>query len=149
MINSLQTEKLHQDESLSIEVDRKLNLLFTRWLRHPSSEEFRRSLTLASDYICDLECRYWLSDARKLYYMELADQNWLVSTMIPKINPYVARFARVMTEEGLSMLDMQRIKDKIEDEQKIVEANTRVEIFLDAESATEWLLQHHDSNSRV
>lgn len=148
MIDALQTEKLHQDECLSIAVDRKKNLLFTRWLRHPSSEEFRHSLSLAGEYVCDLECRYWLSDARKLYYMELADQNWLVNTLIPKINPFLSRFARVMTEEGLSMLDMQRIKQKMEEEQ-IIEANTRIEMFLDAESAIEWLLNQHTPNTQV
>lgn len=112
MISGLQTELVHQDQYLHIALNKELGLIATRWQQHPSSEEFRRAMTLSADYVCAEKCRYWLSDARKMHYMELADQNWLVNILIPRIAPYLERFARIMTEEGLTMLDIQRISHR-------------------------------------
>jgi len=138
MIPDLYPETIFRDECMRIELDNKQGYIETEWLRHLSSKEYRRCMSVAFKLIQEHRCQYWLSDARKLHYVELADQNWLVYDYFPQLASSVKKIARIMTEEGLLMMDLQSVSDKIELKQDLA-AIFQVVPFLDKESALEWL----------
>ena len=94
---------------------------------------------MITDLIQEHKCRYWLSDAMSIYYVELANQNWLVREILPRIIPTVHKVARVLTKESLLLLDMQNIYDKIAGEPELAASGLQLETFLDKESAIIWL----------
>lgn len=129
---------------MHIELDEQKSCLTTTWQQHPSSEELRRHLLIIADLIQQHRCRYWLSDAHSLYYVELADQNWLVREVLSRIHPTVKKIARILTKESLLLLDMQHIFDKIATQPQLAASGMQIETFLDKESAIVWLSQHEE-----
>ncbi|GAA4431707.1 hypothetical protein GCM10023188_19510 [Pontibacter saemangeumensis] len=140
MVPDLCPEPVFRDERMRIEIDAKQGYIETEWLRHLSSTEYRGCVSLAFKLIQEHGCHYWLSDARRLHYVELADQNWLVHDFFPQLASSVRKIARIMTDEGLVMMDLQSVCDKIEKKQALA-AIFQVAPFPDRESALEWLFE--------
>jgi hypothetical protein len=140
MLSDLHPQRIFTNEYIHIELDKNLGYIATEWLQHPSSEEFRRYMMLGATLIKEHRCQYCLSDARKVFYIEAADQSWLVREIIPLVVSSARKVARIMTKDGLAMMDMQSVLGKVSEE-KTLASKIEIEVFLDKESALEWLFK--------
>jgi hypothetical protein len=135
MLPHLHPETLFKNEVVHIQLYAQASLLFAQWLRHPSSPEFRQHFRKIADLILEHNCRYWLSDSRAIHFLDYGDQNWFLREMQRLSSSSLLKIARLMTYESLTMLDTQRIIDRLEADSYPVQ----VKFFLDKESALDWL----------
>lgn len=132
-------EKIFEDEFIQIDLDARLGFIQVVWLQHPDSQTFRRGFSLAADVVLSRNCCYWLSDSRKVHYLEFADQNWILHHMAPLLgNSCLNKFARVNSIEGLSLQDLDRVMQRLEDSPHL-KSNLEIAMFLDVEESLDWL----------
>jgi hypothetical protein len=137
MLYHLNPQTIFKDELLHIQLDAQSSFLYAVWLHHPSSPEFRQRFKMLAALVLEHQCQYWLSDSRAILFLDYGDQNWLLGEMQGLSSSSLLRFARLMTYESLSMLDTQRILDRLEADSYLAQ----VQFFLDKESALDWLFQ--------
>jgi hypothetical protein len=127
-------EKVYENEFISIEIDNNLDFIQVVWLQHPDSDTFRQCYAQATELALIRNCRFWLSDARAVHYLEFADQNWFLHFMVPLLrSSRLLKYARINSEESLSMLDTDRILQQLD------LTKGRVGIFLERAAALDWL----------
>jgi hypothetical protein len=132
-------EKVYEDNILTIEIDTGKSFIYLCWLQHPDSENLRQSFALAAEFAIIRNCQYWLSDARAVHYLEFADQNWMLQFMVPLLRTsHLVKYARINSEESLSLLDMDRIVENIESSAS-KDNKGKVAVFVDRQSALDWL----------
>jgi hypothetical protein len=132
-------EKIYTDEVVLIEVDNSLEFIHVVWKQHPDSDAYRRAFARAAAVFLNRNCRFWLSDSRKVHYLEFADQNWMLRDMVPLLgNSRLTKFARINSEEGLSLLDVDRILNGLEQSPDI-NITVEVAVFVDRQQALNWL----------
>jgi len=72
-----------QNEYLKCEIDEENSILIHRWLRQPSSEEFKEGLGIVLDEYQINKSKYqglkWLADTELLGELNEADENWLTT----------------------------------------------------------------------
>ena len=139
MNKSLHLLNVYQDDYVKAEVDEAASFIYVEWFRHPDSQNFRRIFQKLTDITLETRSAYWLSDARAIRYIEFADQNWLLSEIVPKLKEsQLVKFARLSTPESLALLDVVRIYDMVV---KLVDVDLKdkMEVFTDKEAALEWL----------
>jgi hypothetical protein len=57
---------------------------------------------------------YWLSGMRAIRYIEFADQNWLLSEIVPMLKKsLLVKFARLTTAESLVLMAAARVMDMV------------------------------------
>ncbi|MFD2245247.1 hypothetical protein [Pontibacter ruber] len=140
MLPDIFPEPVLKDEILHIELNKELSCIYLKWHSHPSSQDFRHLYKQAADLAHEHKCRYWLSDARALHFLEFADQNWLLRELVPRlITSPLLKYARITTQESLAMFDVQRICDSIEAAPELAGIKTQIQVFLDPETAIDWL----------
>jgi hypothetical protein len=127
-------EKIYENAFISVEIDNNLDFIQIVWLQHPDSDTFRHCYAQATELALIRNCRFWLSDARAVHYLEFADQNWFLHYMVPLLRgSKLLKYARINSEESLSMLDTDRILQQLD------LSKGRVGIFLDRAAALDWL----------
>lgn len=132
-------EKVYEDDVALIEVDNSLEFIHVFWKQHPDSEAYRRAFAQATAVFLNRNYRLWLSDSRKVHYLEFADQNWMLRDMVPLLgNSSLTKFARINSEEGLSLLDIDRVLNGLE-ESPDININVKVAVFVDRQQALNWL----------
>jgi hypothetical protein len=107
---NLSLRTVFQNDYFKAEVDEKHELIYVEWFRHPDSQILRQGFLKIAEIVLDNQSKYWLSDARAIHYLELADQNWLLSEMAPVLKKsQLVKFARLTTQEGMLMMDVARL----------------------------------------
>lgn len=92
------------DQDAIVEIDEVNNYLQLTWLQHPSSESFRHIVTIASQYAANQQLTLWLCDMRKLSYLLMSDQNWLVREIYATLDPKKQyECAYLVSKEGLEL----------------------------------------------
>ena len=129
----------YSDKNVLIEIDELNNFLQITWLQHPSSESFRHIMTLAAQYALKKQLTLWLCDMRKLWYLLLIDQNWLVQEVYAGLqrNQHY-KIAYVVSNEDLELFSSFRIQNLVEADfhlRKILQ----IEIYFEKHQALEWL----------
>lgn len=88
----------------------RTDFISVKWLRHPTSAEFRANNYLLVDLLLAYECRWLLSDTRTIPYLELADQHWLIEQLIPLLSPTsFKRHACVVSQISMELMDTDRL----------------------------------------
>jgi hypothetical protein len=142
-------EKVFEDEFASIEIDPGQGFMVVIWHQHPDSDTFRRCFSLAASFTLSRKCRFWLSDARAVHYLEFADQNWILHEMVPLLgNSSLCKFARINSEESFSLLDVGRILDNL-DASPYIQIAVEVALFIDRQQALNWLFPGADQEEEA
>lgn len=128
------------NDYIEIIVDKPSELLMVTWKRQATSEELRRGFYMAIEVSILYNCKYWLSDARKTNYLEIADQHWMVRDLVQLLSEtHICKVARLIKDDELSILSSYRMKEKIENDHKpLIKFST--EVFTDFNTARFWLL---------
>jgi hypothetical protein len=124
-------------------------LIYISWLQHPDSAAFRQCFARAAEIAIRRNCRFWLSDARAVHYLEFADQNWILQFMVPLLfTSKLLKFARINSEESLSLLDVDRILQNLEAVAGI-KYTDYVALFLNRQKAVDWLFPVSQPQGKV
>jgi hypothetical protein len=131
---------LYQTEFVTIEVNTALSFIQISWLQQPSSDLFRKETTLLTDYALSNNYSNALFDIRNRNYLDMADQNWLVGEIFPRLKGRHIRLAYLVSTAGLEIMDIFRVHDRVVNNPDL-EKNLEIDIFLDKEDALKWLLE--------
>ncbi|SIR08492.1 hypothetical protein [Pontibacter lucknowensis] len=105
-----ETPAILRNDYLEIQLGKQADVISVRWLRHPTSDEFRANNYLLADLLMAYECRRLLSDARAILYLELADQHWLMEQLIPLLSSTSLELhACVVSQISLELMDTDRL----------------------------------------
>lgn len=118
----------YQDESL---------LRFI-WNQHPPSAVFRKGYHQFLQEASTIECRNWLFDSREIYFLEIADQNWMAALSPYLIQLQIKKIAIVLTQEAMDLLFTENIIAQADKNFGILK-HTAIEIFSDIDIAFRWL----------
>lgn len=136
-------ERLVEDDLLEILVNHESSILLLTWKQHPNSEQFKEGYRAGIDLTFKHGLKFWLSDSRKVNYVEAADQLWLVMKLRPILKSgKLNKFACVMNFSNYSMTDTSLIYE--DPEREIEENSVKFHILFDMESAFYWLMQDED-----
>lgn len=129
------------NDCLEIRQSEPVNIVSVRWLRHPSSTEFRENNYLLADLLLESECPRLLNDARAVHYLELADQHWLMEQMIPLLYATSLEMnACVVSQLSMELMDTNRLVKHFSCYPSPPERVIETRLFLDVLPAREWLL---------
>jgi len=146
MINLL---LIYANEDVQLEVDEKNTCLQLTWLQHPSSDSFRHIITCASNYALAHQINSWMCDMRKIAYLEVSDQNWLVREIFSAFDPKRQHeYAYVVSTEGHELYSSYHIHNLVQEDASLKE-NIHVEIFFEKEIAQMWLLDQAKVSHRI
>jgi hypothetical protein len=129
-----------KDEVLKIEINTALPLLQLTWQQHPTSEQYRRGYRQAMYLALEYRIKWWLTDARQVTYLPLADQHWMYAKMRPWLKGgKLLKFAIVIQAETWLMTDLKPVYNYLESTAE-PRKEFNLEFFLDLEAARFWLL---------
>lgn len=128
------------NDYVNITVENDIKLISITWQRQVSSDELRIGFYKAVEAAILYSCKYWLGDARKTDYLEIADQHWMVKELAALINQSeIIKLARIIKDDDISVLSGAIIKQKF-DNNHLHHFNFSAEIFTEIEMARLWLL---------
>ena len=137
----LQLQPIYLDDYLQVALDKNLTFIFIKWTQHPGSSDFRRLFQKLAELTIQNKCKYWLSDARAIHFIEFADQNWLLREMAPMLKKSnLVKFARLTTAENLAQLDVVRVMNQVE-QLTGLGIGTKLDLFTNMEAALDWLFE--------
>lgn len=113
--------------------------MLATWLRQPTSPEFRKYITLITEYALAQHITTALFDVRQRAYMEFADQNWSLTEVFPLLEGKPRKLAYLTKLEGLDLMDTLRLQESL-DTAAPRKKGLLIEHFLEQEQAMEWLL---------
>lgn len=114
-----ETPAILRNDYLEIQLGKQADVISVRWLRHPTSDEFRANNYLLADLLMAYECRRLLSDARAILYLEL--------------------HACVVSQISLELMDTDRLVKHSSGYASPSRKAIETRLFLDTSPARAWL----------
>lgn len=142
-IRNISVSEVIQADVAELQISEQSNLALIKWLRHPSSEEFKHHSLLLVELLLEYECRYLLSNAQAIHYLEFGDQNWIIQKWIPLVHATaLERQAIVVSQLSHELMDADRILEENTRQASTPETTITIQtrLFLDAFFAQAWLL---------
>jgi hypothetical protein len=121
-------------------VDANKKLLYSKWLRPVSSEEYREGLHFLYDVVQSNSLILWLINNQNVEKLDVQDQKWLTEEYGLLLMGSPLKFmANVFPESAEIALAIKAIRDKA---YRIFGKGMIVDFFEDEETALAWLLPH-------
>jgi hypothetical protein len=131
-------EAVYQSKYIQVAINPEQDYLQATWLQQPTSESFREQIRLVVDLALARNIKKALFDVRQRAYLEIADQNWLVREIVPLFVGTNLRFAYVVSETTLEVMDTYRIQVAVENN-PVLSEQVIIKMFLDPQEAQTWL----------
>jgi hypothetical protein len=131
-----------RNDYIHLIIDEENSLMYSEWLRKPTSEEYREAMRIVAGYMQDKNVEFWIQDTNRLGEVPSADLAMLLQALMPIFSSSsLKKLARITSDEKnlSSFLEMAaRMKVKL---------NTSIEIqqFKTYREAADWL---NDSDQR-
>lgn len=138
--------KVFETDWVICEVDDSIPLLRHRWIRKPSSKEFRSGLKAVLTEYNQLSSKYkdlkWLADTEMLGELSTEDEKWLTNEWDDMLfrEAGVKVHAVILGHDIFADYPMEDFK--MSSARKFTELGVKLEVFTDEESAYEWLRSH-------
>ncbi|KAA5548364.1 hypothetical protein [Adhaeribacter rhizoryzae] len=68
---------------LHLVVDDAIKLLYSEWLRPPSSQEYREAATIFAGCLQQKGIKYWIQDTNNLGEVPVEDLKWVLQELVP------------------------------------------------------------------
>ncbi|RAU82621.1 hypothetical protein [Pontibacter arcticus] len=136
----LQLELIFHNDALTVEVDLAKKFIKGVWLRQPTSKEFRKYISLVTEYALAQNITLALYDIRQRSYMEYCDQNWTLKEIFPLFEDKFKKLAYLTSLESLDLMDTLRLQEA-QYTAKYPNKTFQIEHFLEEEKALEWLFE--------
>lgn len=133
-------EQVYSNENGIIFCDQDKNLIEIRMQKHCSGHSLRQVFLEALRIATASQLRAWLFDMRKVSYMEMADQNWMIDEYYPLFDKqHQHRLSVLVSEPYLELLSSIRVRNRLQLEPEISNI-IDVRIFLGEDDAQSWLV---------
>ena len=136
-------DKVLENDCFICEIDDSVPVLRHRWLRRPSSEEFREGLTSILAEYKELSLIHkdlkWLADTELLGELSVEDEKWLVHDWDRMLftEGGLKVHAVILGHDIFADYPMEDFKQS--SARKFHELGVKLEVFTDKEQAYEWL----------
>lgn len=129
---------LNQAVGYKISFYKEESVLSIAWDEHPASTLLRNGFYQFIQQATNVKSQNWLFDNRQIYYIELADQNWIAS-----LTPFLSRLqinkiAIVLTQEAHDLFFTENIIS-VADRKFNILNHTAIEVFSNVDTALDWL----------
>ncbi len=125
-----------QNDYLHLIIDEAMGLMYSEWLRKPSSKEYREAARIFAYYLREKTIRYWIQDTNHLAKVSEEDLLHLLQELVPiaAASP-LKKLARITTDEE-NIATFMALADK-----SAVLLNTAIEVqqFKTYREAVEWI----------
>ena len=121
---------------LHLVVDGANRLLYSEWLRQPTSQEYRAATTIFAICLREKGIAYWLQDTNNLGEVPVEDLNWVLQELVPvAASSGLQKLARITADDGNLALFMNMAH------QMQVKLNAAIEVqqFKTYREAAAWL----------
>ena len=137
---------LYENECVICELDDEIPVLRHRWIKQPSSEEFRNGLLDMQKIYVGLKSEIkdikWLADTELLGELPLEDEDWLTTVWDNKLfNEAGVKVHAVILGSSL-FADYPMEVFKKSSAQKYNEMGVKLEVFANVQKAYEWLKEN-------
>lgn len=139
-------EVLLQNENVICELDEEIPVLRHRWLKEPSSNEFREGLLAMQKIYLDHKSKYnglkWLADTEHLGELNEDDESWLTSEWDQKlfIEAGVKVHAVILGDSIFADYPMEVFKKS--SARKYEEMGVKLDVFANETNAYNWLKEN-------
>lgn len=137
------SKTLLEKEKIIVELDDSLPVLKHRWLKSPSSKEFRDQLVELQQMYIELKKEYpnlmWLANTQFLGELTADDEEWLEDTWEKMlfVDAGLKVHAVILADDMYADYSMEKFKMLAD--QKFSEMGTKLGVFMNEESAYEWM----------
>ncbi|MFD2515925.1 hypothetical protein ACFSRY_18785 [Pontibacter locisalis] len=113
-------------------------LVRSRWLTHVDSTMYREGMLHMQKVIQERQALYWLYDASRFTTPDMSDQQWTLWGLGPLLAQTALKKIAVLVPQDVLL---QTVAERIQLEaQPVLHNRVRMENFLGASEAEEWLL---------
>ncbi|GAA4300515.1 hypothetical protein [Nibribacter koreensis] len=130
----------YQDDTIIAEHEPEKRFMKVTWLKHPSSAQFRVAAKLIVHFVMEQRIQYLLSDSRKVQYLDISDQNFLLREIyaaMPKDRTLFISY--ILNQASYNLMDIYRIGELVQADESL-NKHLKTNIFLDEAAAHYWLL---------
>ncbi|MFD3001370.1 hypothetical protein ACFS7Z_13430 [Pontibacter toksunensis] len=139
--------QVYSDENGKIECDREHRLVQLYWSTHCNGQPLRSLLLEALRHATSSQLTAWLCDMRKLHYMEMADQNWLINELFPSFSRrHRHRVAFVVNINNYELMSSIQTKSIVLHTPALARV-IAMDVFLAKGEARHWLLSQTPSDN--
>ncbi|PTX15041.1 hypothetical protein C8N40_109139 [Pontibacter mucosus] len=129
-----------EDQDYRVELYEKRSLLSVLWKRHLEGEDLHEKYLTLLGIVMQFKPRYWLGNARAMYYTTLHDAGWISDNVLPAlIESSITRYARIEAPQSLLMLDSMHFQDRVNIITQGLSDKFVFQFFTDEERAIGWL----------
>ena len=112
-------------------------LIHLEWKGHARSDEYRRGLDLAQDFVLKNDVRRWLADLRKMTAILQTDEKWTDEVWFPKLfNTGLEKMAILPSSDYFNQTSVQRIITAVNGS-----STFQIAWFQTTDEAISWLFQ--------
>jgi len=139
-------DTLFQNENVICELDEEIPVLRHRWLKEPTSEEFRNGLLAMQKIYLECKPNYdnlkWLADTEFLGELNEDDENWLTSEWDHKLfaEAGVKVHAVILGDSIFADYPMEVFKKS--SAQKFKNMGVKLDVFANETKAYKWLKEY-------
>jgi hypothetical protein len=121
---------------LHLIVDESIKLLYSEWLRPPSSQEYRDAATIYACCLREKGIAYWLQDTNHLGKVPVEDLQWVLQELVPVAAASgLKKLARITADDSNLALFMESASQK----QAKLNAAIEVQQFKTYREAAAWI----------
>jgi hypothetical protein len=106
----------YRNAYLHLVVDESIKLLYSEWLRHPSSQEYRQAAIIFAGCLQEKGIAYWIQDTNNLGDVPVEDLQYVLQELVPVAAASgLQKLARITTDDkNLTFLLASSIQKAIE-----------------------------------
>ena len=143
MVPQLTAAGIFEFENLHFQllIDESARLLYSTWLRKPTSAEYRKASGLIIRSFREKDVAYWISDSTHLEDLPLEDLKWVLKELIPAANASaLQKIARITPGDN----NLKAYKELTNQSNATIFANSiELEQFKTYREAVAWIVGLH------
>jgi hypothetical protein len=86
---------------LNLVVDNSARLLYSEWVREPTSEEYREGAALFAECLSTMKIEYWIQDVNRLGKVSDSDLRWALQQLVSvTASSNLKKLARISSDES-------------------------------------------------
>lgn len=134
---------LVEKDKIVAKLDESIPVMIHKWLKPPTSDEFRDQLLELKEIYLTHRDKYenlmWLADTQSLGELTYEDEKWLEEVWERElfVNAGVKVHAVILSDDIYADYSMEKFK--MMTDKKYAETGIRLGVFMDEESAYEWM----------
>jgi hypothetical protein len=125
-----------ENDCLHLMIDEEARLMYSEWLRKPTSEEYREAMRIVAGYLRDKNVEFWIQDTNRLGEVPVEDLAVIVHDLVPALSSSSLKKLARITSDDKNLAAFMEMAARMK-----VKLNKAIEIqqFKTYREAAEWL----------